>query len=192
MSRSSLLFILLLLSLSACIRVKREAAESHFSIAALVREQVIKLSAAGAQLSKTALAGADTATAGITPDSSGWADEFKLIADTDIDKPALIGRYDEKQTDDPHSNLTVSRYETLDNDLEVQSMAIYFLNDPENIKRIEITGRRKTILFRSSLKVVMQFDNIDGELLLEEYEIQGDQKMLWQDPLQYRVSGRIF
>lgn len=185
---SLILFSILIVS---CGDIKPQKASAYFSMDSLLDAQIEHLLANDFKLQKRAVANADTAKALISPDSLQWANEFEVLRGFDINKPALIGRYNLEEKPDPNSNLRLITYQAKSDELEVQQFDIYYLNQRDNIKWIKAKSREQNSIFSASKEVELEFDKSDGQWLLKHVLIKGYQKMILQDSVLFQVEGTI-
>jgi hypothetical protein len=77
------------------------------------------------------------------------------------------------------------------NPLPVTSLRIYYRDVLRNIRRIEAEVREKNSLFKSSRQFTLEFQEINGTIVLTSYSITGGQKMYLGDTVRYSVKGDI-
>ena len=111
--------------------------------------------------------------------------------DADINKPALRGQYIISQLDDENSNLKIQEYTASSKDLAIQSFKIYYLDNIEKLKKIEIAQRESNSIFESSKNIVIHIDEIKQKNRITSYTIKGYQKMLLQDRVDFNVSCTV-
>lgn len=189
--RPILILIGVLVFFSSCRKVQQIDSEQYFSVDQLVDEQIGLFLLQQSALDKLAIINNDSAQVALTPDSLAWNNEFQIIKAMDINKPALIGQYKVEQRDDPNSNLTILSYQARNKNLKIESLEIYYLNSIDNIKYIEIEGRQTNSIFELFKKVNLTFDKTNDKLMLEEYTVEGYQKMLLQDQVKFYIKGQI-
>ena len=183
-------FFLSIITLS-CGDIKPQKTDAYFSMDSLLDAQIEYLLANNLSLQKIAIANADTAEALISPDSLQWANEFEVLRALDINKPALIGRYELVKKPDPNSNLQLISYQAKSDELEVQQFDIYYLNNPQNIKWIKANSKEHNSIFTASKEAELEFDKSNGQWLLKSVSIRGFQKMILQDSVVFQVKGTI-
>ncbi len=188
--KNALIFLVLLTAIS-CSDIKPKSVTVYFSIDSLMNDQAALLIENEASLQKEAVANGDTAVSEMKPDSLSWANEFQIIRDLDINKPALIGQYRISEGEDNNSNLKILEYRAKNSALEVQTLEIYYLNKLENIKKIKVKALQSNSIFKSKKELEMKLDRIDGNLQIKEYRIHGFQKMILQDSVIFDVLGRV-
>ena len=186
-----LLIVVSLLLALACSDIEPKETSAYFSLDSLVDAQLNVLSKGSLSLEKTAYTLTDTSRVTFKPDSSQWADEMSLFRTFNINKPALIGQYSITERPDKKSNLMVQRYEANEEDMEVQLLELYYLEDLSDLKIIRSTMREDNAVFTSMKRIHLQFDKLGGTTKLKSYRIQGAQKMVLQDSASFVIKGRV-
>lgn len=181
------LFFLLAIASLACGDLKPKEVDLYYNIQSLMGEQAAALTKDEVKLQKFAIVNGDSSKSTFLPDSLGWADEFQIIMDADINKPALRGQYSISEGDDGNSNLKTLAYSANSETLPIQSFKVFYLERIENLKRIEIIMKESNSIFQSSKHIVMHFDEIKGKNRITDYTIKGFQKMLLQERVDFNV-----
>ncbi len=188
--RPVLLIFLATLSFS-CADLKPKEVDLYFDIKSLLVEQAELLEVDKVELQKFAVVNSDTSTSTFIPDSLGWADEFQIIMDADINKPALRGQYSVSEIDDENSNLKIQVYKANKNELPIQSLKIYYLDNIEKLKRIEILQMESNSIFESTKNIILNIDEIKSQNRITDYTITGFQKMLLQDQVDFNITCSV-
>ncbi len=186
-----LIYLCLAVCTISCSNIKSEKVAYYFSVDSLNRAQAKILLNNKAKLFKFAVVNGDTTTTTIMPDSMQWADEFQVFNDTDINKPAMKGNYKVSFYNDPQSNLKVKSYEAISKGIAVQSLQLYFLDNIEKLKKIEIVSHEKNSIYNSTKYLNMEFDEVKDDLRLTSYTITGYQKMILMDTVKYYLRGKL-
>lgn len=191
-----ILFFLLLVGsfvfLSSC-ENKKSDTKLYYSLDSLLKDQVEYLTESKAALSKTAsIDGKEETKAFVPKDTSAWKYEFDVFAQlNDINKPANTGKYHtERAVKDLNSNLLIYSIESTEK-LPVSFLKVYYLETLSNIRKIEGLYREESSLLTSSRHLSMEFQNINNKIVLTSYSMQGGQKMLLGDSVQFSVHGTI-
>lgn len=182
------LFLLLAAISFSCADLKPKEVDLYFDLKSQLLEQAESLEEDKIELTKFAVVNGDSAASSFVPDSLGWADEFQIILDADINKPALRGQFTITKRDDDNSNLKIQEFKANSKDITVQYLRIYYLDEVEKIKKIEITQNESNSIFQSSKEIALHFDEIKGKNRLTDYNIKGYQKMLLQDRVDFDIN----
>ncbi|MTI41065.1 hypothetical protein [Fulvivirga lutimaris] len=184
--RSAIFILLAVVSLS-CGDLKPKEVDLYYNIQSLMVEQAAALTADKVELQKFAIVNGDSSTSAFVPDSLGWADEFQIIMDADINKPALRGQYSISEGDDENSNLKILAYTANSETLPIQSFKVFYLDKVENLKRIEVRMKESNSIFQASKNIILDLDDIKNQNRITHYSIKGFQKMLLQDRVDFNV-----
>lgn len=163
----------------------------YFDFDSLINRQQQALLTAKATLTKTV--SLDSAKEEITfeVDSVVLAKELDVFRHLDIiNKPGFKGKYkisDEEK--DSRSNLTIRRYEALEKTAPVQFVLFYYQNKFSRLHKIESAYREDNTLFGTERKLLLEFDDASGKLLLARYSLTGVQKMILSDTIAFSVDG---
>ena len=177
--------------LISCGNIKPQEASVYFSLDSLLDLQSDHLVASKAKLTKITFSAKDSAFAELNPDSLGWSNEFQLIRELDINKPSLSGRYKQIKKKDTNSNLDVIRYESTEDDLDVEYFELYYLKELKELKLIKASSFESNSIFKSSKNIELELDNINDKLQITRYNVKGYQKMILQDSVKFRIEGKI-
>lgn len=182
---------IIFIGLFSCGEIKPQETSAYFSLDSLLHQQQSKLVSKNATLNKIVFASQDSALTSFVPDSLGWANEFQIIEELDINKPALVGRYSISKEKDKNSNLEILRYQAMDNSLEVEYFELYYLKELSDLKLIKAESSESNNIFKSSKSIEIELDHINGDLLLKSYSVKGYQKMILQDSVNFIIQGKI-
>ncbi|HNP18420.1 MAG TPA: hypothetical protein PKL31_08315 [Fulvivirga sp.] len=186
-----LIYLCLAVGTIACSNIKSEKVAYYFSVDSLNRVQAQILLDNKAKLFKFAVVNGDTTTTTFTPDSLQWADEFQVFNHADINKPAMKGNYKISVYNDTQSNLKVKSYEAISKGTAVQSLQLYFLDNIEKLKKLEMVTHEKNSIYNSTKHLNMEFDEVKGGLRLTSYTITGYQKMILMDTVKFYLKGEL-
>lgn len=146
-----------------------------------------------AKLSKSGKIRDEPETIEIDPDSAFWSAQFEVFAKADLNKPVLLDAYDITEAEaSKTSNLLITSYiPRVADDVEVKRFEVHYLDNPENIRIIRIWESQENELYLVRRQLQMEFDNLNGEIVLQTYQIRGFQKMQTRDTVFYDVEGRV-
>lgn len=169
--------ILILITVFGCAEVQPETV-SYFDLPGLLDQQIHQLTS-DYQLEKTVIIDGVSETKILTPDSAGWVDELAGIKEFSISEPAMRGSYDEQSLADS------KRFQLLAN----EKSPVLFLEIKNTDSATLITSKRlaeKTIFTdEKELTVTLKKE------VLENYRIQGFQKMVMKDTIHYEIIGKV-
>ena len=179
MKGRSFLFLITFAFLNyACViddRSKRSEEDKFFDIQGLIAVQVLKLDSIRPSLYKSAGVDEKREAKKIIPDSLGWAREFELLLQADINKSNLRGSYFATTSD--AKNGILKRFISAEPErtlLDTLSFAFH-QNDghPHSIRAI-FSG--KNTLYQTRKMIDYQFQEQNGAWLLSEYHTQAGNK----------------
>ncbi|MTI23133.1 hypothetical protein E1176_19040 [Fulvivirga sp. RKSG066] len=166
----------------------------YFDIDSLLQKQHELLLTSEAKINKHAFVDGDTSTTTYLPDSANWKDELAFFKKMNINKPVLKDVYNTSVVDDTQSNLKIKQFipegEDTD-DLEVQYLKLYYLEDLNGLKKIEAHYKEDNPIYKSSRYFTMYFDDITGKTALKKFVVKGGQKMILKDSVVFEVSGEV-
>lgn len=172
---------------------KQRSTRLYYSLDSLLNDQVQYLSQSNATLLKRAsLDGKEETKSFVPRDTSAWKYEFDVFTQlNDINKPANMGKYrTARAVKDVASNLLIYTIESTEK-LPVSFLKVYYLDNLSNIRKIEGSYREESSLLTSSRHLSMEFQNINNKIVLTSYSMEGGQKMLIGDSVQFSVHGMI-
>ncbi len=172
---------------------EKQKIKEYYNLDSLISKQIMRLAENNALLYKKAIVNGDTEEKQMQFDSAGWARELTLFREADLNKPAFSNAYSVKKGEkDIHSNLFMDIFTPVNDEaLRIKFIRIYYLNEINSIKKIEIVKEEENKLFYSSLHIILYFDNFKKEVALQSYLIEGKQKLRLKDTIYYTVEGRI-
>jgi len=192
--KSISLFVWLLLSffIFSCDGAK-ESKTLYFPIDSLVIAQANYLTEAKALLTKHAeINGQEETNQFIPNDTTAWQHELDIFAELKtINKPINMGSYTvEIGLNDSNSNLAINSF-TSNKKLPVAYLKIFYLDTPSKIRRIEALYEEENSLLKGSRLLIMEFQEINKQIVLISYSIEGGQKMFLGDSVQFAVKGTV-
>jgi hypothetical protein len=182
----------LMLILSACNHNQQEIV--FYPIDSLITHQIENLSQDKAILHKEAFLKGHTDTVTYIPrDTTAWVNELDIFRQLKImNKPVNRDSYIvDDGLYDPGSNLTVKAFTSKNEDLPVLSLRVFYDDNLLSPRRIEAVYREENTLYKSSRNLSLEFQQIDNKTVLTAYAIEGGQKMILEDSIQFAVRGKI-
>ena len=175
---ASILFVFVLIG---CSQQKQATTKTFYDIDSLVTKQIAALK--GDQLSKSAEINGKSEQITFAPDSLQWARELESFRQLDqINKASFRDAYVVTDTRDTNSNLMVRELKS-NRLVPVSSVKLYYLGTPNNLKRIEGTWTEENSLYVNERHVTME--------LGVSYRIEGSQKMIMSDNVDFVITGEI-
>ena len=189
---STAMYLTLFVFLISC-NVRDNNHGSYYSIDSLVHAQVVYLTKSKAVLTKKAeIDGKEEAVSFTPTDTTSWANELAIFsALAEINKPINAGRYTiENGVRDPNSNLLIRSFIST-SVLPVVYLKLFYLDGSSLLRRVEALYREENTLLKGSRLLLMEFQQINNEAILTSYSIEGSQKMLLSDPVQFSIKGTV-
>lgn len=181
-------FLLSLLALLSCAEGDRNEGPGqpigeYYNIDSLLTQQIDALAASKAQLVKRVVySGAEESdTISLTEESLGQ--ELQLFNEMNINKPSLAGRYIKSVQDS--ASMQITRYQADEpDDLRVNYLMIY--RRQGQVERLEALFSDRNLLYNSTRKLVLQ---LNDSQLPQTYTIEGIQKMIFREQVDYSING---
>lgn len=120
-------------------------------------------------------------------DSLFWTKELAILEKIDLNSPQLSGTFKvEKGLQDQFSNLLIDKYSfTTDTDLGISRMAIYYLDNPEDIRKISAEFSSNNFIAKSNSKFNIWMNRYGDNLLIDSLEIVSEDKTFMQPARNY-------
>ena len=184
------LFGLLVLTLLVSCQRNSQQADSYFD--SLVVAQVVQLSKVKASLVKKATLDGKEDQSTFTPDSTTWENELDIFRQLSVfERPAYRQAYRiEDGMKDGMSNLIIRRYQATLR-IPVPELRFYYFNQFRNLKKIEATYRQQNLLYATTRHLSMEFEEVQGKVVLIAYRIEGAQKMFLGDSVKFSIRSEI-
>lgn len=185
------LAVLLLSVLASCQSEIQPA--GFYAIDSLVKNQVQLLTHLGAGLRKEAQLDNERDTVQYIPsDTTAWTTELGIFDKLrEINKPVNRANYDVKDgLLDQESNLTVKLFQSR-KELPIEYLKIYYHRSLDKPRKIEALYRERNLLFSSARLLSMYFQQMNGNIILTSYSVQGGQKMILGDSVEFAVTGKV-
>jgi hypothetical protein len=184
--------VVMLVILCGCAQPRAE--HVLFAIDSLVTAQVDHLSKVEAGLHKEAvLSGKKSDSTYVPGDSLSWAKELEIFRELEVlNKPVSRASYlVDDGLYDPGSNLTVKAFSSLEKELAVQSLRVFYQDQIERPRKIEAVLNKNTFLYSSSRLMTLEFSQLHNKTVLTSYSIDGGQKMMLGDSVVFSIKGNI-
>jgi len=164
----------------------------YFDLDSLVNSQVAYLSRSKASLKKEATILGKSSTSVNTLDSTSWSHELDVFRQLDlINLPIYSDVYLIKNgAKDSKSNLLIRSFDAPANSA-VPYLRLFYQTSPARLKKLEAHYQKTNSLYHTQRKLVMHFDDTAGKALLTSFFIEGDQKMIFSDSVQYTIRAEI-
>ncbi|MCB0486874.1 MAG: hypothetical protein KDC99_00260 [Cyclobacteriaceae bacterium] len=171
---------------------KSKNTDPFFEIDQLIDQQIDILKKSGASVEKKAEVGAANDISSFVPDSAQWANELDAFLQIgNINKPIYKDAYSiEEGLDDSRSNLKIKRFST-ERNIPVKSLDVYYQDNIEKLRKIEAVITDQNALFFASKKLILHFEEHQSKLSLTGYSIQGVQKMMLRDSVNFLIESKI-
>lgn len=169
-----------------------KASKKYYDIDSLIDQQLVYLEDAGASLSKTASIDSINDKTIFKPDSASWAKELQVFRHLDIiNKPIYADAY--KVTDgikDGNSNLTVRSF-VANKEIPVISLKLYYQDSPKKLRKLEGVLSEQNSLYYTARKVTIELEDINKQMVIARYDVNGVQKMILRDSVKFSISSTI-
>lgn len=184
--------IVCVLLFTACSNDTQVGSNQLLAFDSVWQAQVKTLTDVKAELTKEVrMNGATQSITSVIDDSLAWANELEIFQQiSSINKPGNRSYYKETILDDEFSNLTIRRLFTKEA-LIVKEVRIYYLNSPNNIRKIEAFTSERNSLYKSARNLSLNFSELNNKTLLTSYSIEGGQHMILGDSVQFDIHSTI-
>lgn len=191
--RPALAFILpvALSILTRCTSTTTEV-NALLSVDSLISAQAHRLTDMRASLDKRTVLGTKEEEVTLVPkDTTAWLKELEAFSVVSaINKPVNRARYTVSETNDTKSNLRVRSFSTTD-DLTIEYVRLYYHSRLSHLRRLEASYREVNSLYRSNRRLSIEFQDVKGIPTIVSYSVDGGQKMVLDDTVQYSINGRV-
>ncbi len=119
-------------------------------------------------------------------DSTQWANELEIFFESDINKPSLVGAFDEAVSDNKIS------YTLKDQSQDgVKAFEVSFMVGSKTPREITIESSSHNSLYTSSRALQLVFANRNDVPVLTSYSISGDQSILFGETTTYMLEANL-
>ena len=177
--------------LFSCNRQNLKYDKSYFDFDSLVNNQVQQIASAKARvIKKTFLNGKNDSTI-LLPDTTHWKHELDAFQQLDvINKPLFKGNYQAINQEDDHSKLLVRSFTTKMKS-PVPEVKFFYQDGYMKLKRIESVFNESNVLYSTSRKLTLEFEEQQGMAMISKYRVQGFQKMILSDSVKFSIEGKL-
>jgi len=163
----------------------------YFDFDSLVNNQVQQMAWAKVSLRKKIFLNGKQDSAIFLPDTTQWKHELDAFQQLDlINKPLFKGNYEASDQQDDHSNLVV-RALTTKMKSPVPEVKFFYQDGQKKLKRIESVFNESNVLYSTSRKLTLEFEEQQGVALISKYRVQGFQKMILSDSVAFSIDGKL-
>ena len=183
----------MLFTLAMGCRPVEKTGEKYYNLDSLFQAQSQLLISEKAKLRKSATLDEKNDTAYFAPDSLGWINELSTLSTLAlINKPIYMGLYSVKDERDSKSNLQVLSYSVNEGkEVPVPFVRIYYLGSLSNVKRIEGVYKEENELYTGSQALSIELQDVYNKTVMTSYIINGHQKMILADSVDFEIEGQI-
>ncbi len=171
-------FPLIVLIAFGCTKPKADL-EVYFDLEALLSEQVVALDILDVKLEKSVFISGQTESMTLSPDSTGWVDQFDLLTDFSPSIPAYVGAFVVSKTEQEES------YKIKENQRSPLKSFSIRENAGEKIITAELLENKGIYTDYKQMKIILRNE------LLEAYSISGYQKMMLKDTIRYTIEAKV-
>jgi len=181
--------VLAVVLLVACNRENLKYDKPYFDFDSLVHTQVHQTVLAKAYLIKKSFLNGKKDSTTLEPDTSQWKHELDAFQQLDvINKPLFKGQYQSKEQPDEHSNLLMRVYSTKMKS-PVPEVKFYYQDGYKKLRKIESVFNESNVLYSTSRKLTLEFEQQHGATMISGYRVQGFQKMIFSDSVKFWIEG---
>jgi hypothetical protein len=187
----AIFFIALIVAVAACTPSTTKTAPEEFDIDSLLSLQVVLLSEKSVGLSKSAAVSGHPSDTVLTPGPARWKEELEVFRDLGrLNQTLYKGSYRiEDPLDDPRSNLHIRR---LTNEAApLRSLQIYYQGDLARMRQLTGVIEEVNPLYSSHRELTLRFEELNGQLAISGYSVEGFQKVALRDTVWFSVNGTV-
>ncbi|MCE7862029.1 MAG: hypothetical protein DYG99_00660 [Bacteroidetes bacterium CHB5] len=179
--------------LGSCKQAEAVYDKPYFDFDSLLNNQQQALLLSKATLTKKVILGTTSEELTFETDSMILAKELDAFRQLDIiNKPGFKNEY--RILDglkDTRSNLTIRRYEALQQRHPVPFVTFYYQREFNRLYKIESVYKEDNALYKTERKLLLEFDDTSGKPLLVHYRLSGVQKLILSDSISFSVDGNF-
>ncbi|HEV8511953.1 MAG TPA: hypothetical protein VGQ59_01675 [Cyclobacteriaceae bacterium] len=163
----------------------------YFDFDSLVNHQVHQIASAKARVIKKTFLNVKNDSTILSPDTTQWKRELDAFQQLDvINKPLFKGGYQANNKEDDHSNLIVRSFSTKMKS-PVPEVKFFYQGGFKKLKRIESVFNESNVLYSTSRKLTLEFEEQQGMAMISKYRVQGFQKMILSDSVKFSIEGKL-
>ncbi len=183
------LFGLLILGLASC-KNSSDRADTYFD--SLIVAQVKYLSITKPSVTKIAKMDGKEDHSTFHPDSSIWKNELDVFLQLALfERASYREAYQvEDGLNDKKSNLLIRRY-LAKHKIPIPELKFYYYQQLKNLKKIEAIYQQGNALYATTRRLVLEFDEVQGKVVLSAYAIDGSEKMILSDSVKFSIQSKI-
>ena len=170
-----------------------------YNVDSLLNNQSDYLAASKAKLEKRAIIAEQSEEESYVPaDSSAWSNELEIFRKiNEMNKPVSRGSYlIDDGLFDPASNLTVKAFSVVGDDdvletMPVKYLRIFYSSSVDKPRKIEALYDNRNEMYASGRLMTLEFQQIKDKSVLTSYRVEGGQKIILGDSVEYVINGKI-
>ena len=118
----------------------------------------------------------------LATDSAFWLKELELLAKIDLNAPKYLGALQlSAMNKDSNSNLLFDRLTVTDDNLELQALEIYYLEEKNQVRLINVDFALKNFIAHSNTQLSVWLNEYNDQLLVDSIVVKGRDKVLLQE-----------
>jgi hypothetical protein len=175
---------LLLLLLTSCGNVAESTDSRFVAIEPLIDEQVKLLQALNPRVEKRIVSEGSEETQ--TFGNIDWQKELSAFRQADLSKPGLRGAY---TVQDEAPNVRVYRVRSGENE-DVRELRVVFTPD-NRVKSLQTLVENQNYLYHTRRTFHVEFAEKKHQWLVDQYRIDGFQRMMWSKEMPFSVRAKV-
>ncbi|MGI9545047.1 MAG: hypothetical protein ACR2MX_17430 [Cyclobacteriaceae bacterium] len=157
----------------------------YFDLGSLIEDQIAWLDSLNPKVKKLAVIDGQNEE---QIDTIDWETELVFFKQSDLNRPYLLDTYGSHEINENKVKKTI--YQPLDSaDLGVVQLVIH--SDSGQLKKIESVYQEQNLLYDNWRKATMDFALLNGEPRPITYQVEGWQKVIFKDKVDYLIRGEI-
>lgn len=187
----AIFFSTFIIAVAACTPSSTKTAPDELNIDSLLSLQVTLLAERSVSLSKSAAVSAHRSDTILTPNATHWRKELEVFRELGLlNHTRYKGSYRiEDPLDDPRSNLKIRRF--TNKGAPLRSLQIYYQGDLARIRQLTGVIEEDNPLYAARRELTLRFDELNGQLALGSYSIEGFQKVALRDTVWFSMTGAV-